>query len=114
MAERKKFMIQQQLRTHRDGKLYNFMEHKSRKPFFTQPLNITVGNPLNKTYYLLKNVVFKGKQILALMNEQDPKTIVLVEAKIEEGQIKYISMLSKEVMDEVSGQFLSCVSTESV
>jgi hypothetical protein len=96
-------MIQQQLKTIKktDGKLYDFMEHKKKKPYFMKPIKITVGNPLNNTYYMIKNVVFEEKQILALINEQDLGTIILVEAKMEDGQIKCISRLSEEFMVEV-------------
>jgi hypothetical protein len=104
LAERKKFMIQQQLRTNKQtvGKLYNFLEYKNKKPYFIKPIKITVGNLSNDTYYMIRNVVYEEKQILALINEQDPKTIVLVEAIIEEGQLKCISKLPNEFLGDVS------------
>ncbi|WEG11241.1 hypothetical protein PU629_13830 [Pullulanibacillus sp. KACC 23026] len=86
----------------KNGRVYYFVDFQKKKPFFLRPVKMTVGDPLNHTYLLVKNVVFQEKQILALKNEQSPETIVLVEAHIEEGQLKYISKLSNEVMVNVS------------
>lgn len=85
------------------GKIYNFVEYKQKKPFFQKPVKITVETHPNDTYYLIKNVVYKEKQILALKNEMDPNTIILVEAKIKDGKLKYISMLPEEYLGDISG-----------
>lgn len=87
------------------GNLYYFMEYKNRKPFFKKPIKITIGNPLNEIYYMIENFVFEGKQILALKQENDPNTIVLVEAKIEEGQLTHVSMLSDEFIGKIVRMF---------
>ena len=102
--ERKIYMIRQQFSTdeHMNGKLYNFIEFKKKKPFFLKPIIITVGNPINETFYMLENVVYKDKQILALKQEQDSNTIVLVEANIEDGQLIHISMLPNESLGDIS------------
>jgi hypothetical protein len=81
---------------------YHLMEYKIPKPFLLKPIKITVGNPLNDTYYMVKNIVYRKKQILALKREEDQNTIILVEAKIADGQLKYLSMLSDEVLNKVS------------
>jgi hypothetical protein len=96
-------MFQQQLMTGKQlsRKVYDFMEFKRNKPFFRNPMKIAVGNPLNDSYYMVKNVFYKEKQILALKKEQDSYTIVLVEAKIENGQLTTLSMLSPEFLGEV-------------
>lgn len=88
--------------THKQGKIYSFLEYKNRKPFFLDPINIKVGNPINETYLLVKNVVFKEKQILALQRERDTNTVILVEAKIENGKLTYISKLRDEYFGDVS------------
>jgi hypothetical protein len=87
---------------HKKGKIYNFLEYKNKQPFFLDPINIRVGNPINETYLLVKNVVFKEKQILALQREQDTNTVILVEAKIENGKLTYISKLRDEYFGDVS------------
>lgn len=79
------------------------MEYKNKKPFFNKPLKITIDNPIKDTYYLVKNVVYKEMQILALKKEQDEKIIVIVEAKIMDGQLKYISMVPDEFLGDISG-----------
>jgi hypothetical protein len=84
-----------------NGKLYEFMEYKKWKPFFRQPIKITIGNKINDSYYMVKNVVYKEKQILALKKEQDPNTIILVEGTIEDGKLLYISMISDEFMGDI-------------
>jgi hypothetical protein len=88
--------------TDKQGKIYNFLEYKNKKPFFLDPINIKVGNPINETYLLVKNVVFKEKQILALRRERDTNTVILVEAKIENGELTYISKLRDEYFGDVS------------
>jgi len=100
-------MIQQQGITdnRRYGKLYNFMEYKKVKPYFEKPIKITMGNPINDTYYLVKNIVYKGKQILAMKQKQDSNTIILVEAKIVNGQLIHISRLSEEFLGDVCVMF---------
>ncbi|MDQ0199559.1 hypothetical protein [Neobacillus ginsengisoli] len=87
------------------GMLYNFMEFKKKKPFFKNPIKITIGNPLNDTYYMLKNIVYNEKQILALKKEQDSNMIVLVEAKIEDGQLIKISRLPDDFIGGISWMF---------
>lgn len=94
---RNQLMKEEQL----DGKLYNFMEFKKKKPFYKKPIKITIGSPINDTYYMLENVVYKGKQILALKREQDSATIVLVEAKIENGQLIQLLMLPDEFLGDI-------------
>jgi hypothetical protein len=91
--------------TDKQGKIYNFLEYKNKKPFFLDPINIKVGNPINETYLLVKNVVFKEKQILALRRERDTTTVILVEAKIENGKLTYISKLRDEYFGDVSKMF---------
>jgi hypothetical protein len=88
------------------GKIYNFLEYKNKKPFFMDPINIKLGNPINETYLLVKNVVFKEKQILALQRERDTNTVILVEAKIENGKLTYISKLQDEFVGDVSKMLL--------
>lgn len=78
------------------------MEYKNRKPFFRKPIHITVSTTMNESFFMVKNVVYKGKQILALKKEQNPNTIILVEAKIEDGQLKSILMLSAEYLGDIS------------
>lgn len=85
-----------------NGNLYDFVEYKKKKPFFKNPINIKIGNPINESYFLVKNVVFKEKQILALQREWDTNTVILVEAKIENGQLTYVSMLQDEYFGDVS------------
>lgn len=85
------------------GNVYDFLEYKQKKPFFQKPMKITVKTPANDTYYMLKNVVYKDKQILALNKETDPDSIILVEAKIKDGQLKYISMLPDDDLGDLSG-----------
>jgi len=106
-VERKVFMIQQQAITDNRvyGKIYNFMEYKKMKPYSEKPIKITIGNPINDTYYLVKNLVYKGKQIFAMKQKQDSNTIILVEAKIEDGQLIHISKLSEEFLGDLSGMF---------
>lgn len=105
--ERKRFMVRQQTRTydHKNGNIYNFIEYKRKKPFFDKPMKITVGDPINDTYYMVENVFYKGKQFLALNTEHDRNTIVLVEAKIENGKLMYISKLTEDVLVDISSIF---------
>jgi hypothetical protein len=77
------------------------MEYKRTKPFFLYPIKITVGNPINDTYHLVINIVYKEKQILALKRDEDQDNIILVEANIESGQLMCISMLSDDVLTKV-------------
>ncbi|CEG25911.1 hypothetical protein [Bacillus sp. B-jedd] len=98
-------MIQQQQKNGKNvtGKVYNFFDYKKKKPYFLKPIKITVGNSTNETYYMIKNLVYMEKQILVLRKEQDPFNIILVEAKIENGSLKSISMLPKDLMSDISG-----------
>ncbi|MEH7253886.1 hypothetical protein V7111_17320, partial [Neobacillus niacini] len=66
-----------------------------------EPIKITVGNPINDTFHMVKNIVYKEKQIFALKREEDQTNIILVEATIECGQLKCISRLSDDVLTEV-------------
>ncbi len=90
----------------KQGKLYHLLDYKRQRPFFTQPMRITIDDPKSRTYYLVKNIVYKDKQILALKGEEDPDTIILVEAIIEEGQLKYISMLPKQILKDIGKLFM--------
>jgi hypothetical protein len=83
------------------GRLYDFMEHRKKKPYFTKPLYIRVGDPLNDTYQLVKNIVYKGKQILAMKKESEPTIILLVEATIENGQLKNILSIPTPFLEEL-------------
>lgn len=100
-------MVKQQTMTedHGNGNIYHFLEYKRKKPFFIKPMKITVGDPINDTFYMVENVIYKGKQILALKKEHDRNTIVLVEAKIENGQLIYISKLTEEFLGDISRIF---------
>ncbi|PFP30780.1 hypothetical protein COJ96_02115 [Bacillus sp. AFS073361] len=101
-------MMHQQVMTDEglDSKVYDFMEYKKKKPFYLKPIKITT---LNETYHMVKNVVFQGKQILALKTEQDPNTVVLVEAIIEDGHLINLSMLSDECMEDVSRMLVGII-----
>lgn len=89
----------------KQGKLYHYMDYKKKRPFFTQPMKITINDHAKHTYYMINNIVYGDKQILALRNEEDPGTIILVEAIIEDGQLIYISMLPEQVLSDVSKMF---------
>jgi len=97
-------MIRQQIGKEKQsiGKLYDFIEFQKRKPFFHESLNITVGPPINETYIMVKNVVYKEKQILILRKRQDSRTIILVEAVLKDGQLQYISKLSDDFIQDIS------------
>ncbi|WML56306.1 hypothetical protein [Neobacillus sp. PS2-9] len=97
-------MFLQQIKTDEraNSKILNLMEFKKKKPFFKHPIKITLGYPINCSYYIVKNVVYMGKQILAMKQENDINTIVLVEGKIENGQLTCISMLTEECLGDVS------------
>jgi hypothetical protein len=87
---------------HTNGKLHIFMDYKNREPFFKEPIKITIGSPLDETYIMVKNVVYHGKQILALKHEGNPNTILLVEAKITDGQLLHIAKLSVDLLSDIS------------
>lgn len=92
--------------THSNGQIYNFFEYKNTKPYFKYPIKITVSNnTINGTYYLLKNIVYKGRQILALSKEQEPNTIILAEGEIMDGQLQYLLRLSDESINEIKMLF---------
>jgi hypothetical protein len=91
------------------GKIYNFMEFKKMKPFFLKPIKITIGNPLNDTYYMVENVAYKGMQILAMKQEQDSNTIILVEAKIKDGQLIHISKVSEDIVRDISRMLIRTI-----
>jgi ribosomal protein L35AE/L33A len=92
------------------GKIIDFSKFKDKRPFFQKLIKIQVETPTFDTYYIVKNVVYKEKQILALKKEMCSNTIFLVEAKIIDSQLKYISMLPNECLGEICGIFF----TESV
>lgn len=92
------------------GKIIDFTKYKDKRPFFQKLVKIQVETPALVTYYIVKNIVYNEMQILALKKEIDANTIFLVEAKIKDGQLKYISRISNECLSEISGMFL----TESV
>jgi hypothetical protein len=98
MSRRQHFFINERNQT----KIYHLMDYKIHRPFFLEPLKITIGNPLNETYYMIKNIVYREKQILALKRDEEQNTIILVEAKIEDGKLTYISMLTDDVLMDVS------------
>jgi hypothetical protein len=101
--ERKRFMNKQDMTDNRNrGQLCNFNDYKKNKPFFKNPIKITVGkNHKNDTYYMFKNIVYQGKQILALKQEQDPYTILLAEGKIKDGKLQCLSKLPKESLNDI-------------
>lgn len=84
------------------GKVYHFSEFKRQRPFFNHPIKITMDSPQEDTYYLIKNVVYKEKQILALHKGQDTQQIYLVEAIIEEGQLKQILKIPEENVGDIA------------
>lgn len=95
------FMLYHRIKKNSNGKIYDFMEFKNNRPFFTQPFKIQVENPTNETYFMVKNLVYNKKQILALRKEQDPNTIVLVEAGIENGQLMHLLMIPDEYIGDI-------------
>jgi hypothetical protein len=78
------------------------MEYKKDKAFFTPPMKISVGNPINETYQLIRNFKYKEKQIIAMRKEEDPETIILVEVTIIGGKLKSISMVSDKLLEELT------------
>lgn len=87
---------------HEHGQIYNYFDYKRNKPYFKYPIKITVGsNHVNGTYYMLKNIVYKGKQILALRKEQEPNTIFLAEGEIKDGQLQYLMKLPDDSLSEI-------------
>ncbi|NMD69087.1 hypothetical protein HHO41_02215 [Bacillus sp. DNRA2] len=91
---------------HKLGQLFDFSEFKKNKPFFTKPMSITVGQDSQiETYFLLKNIVYKGKQILALRNEQEPCTILLAEGKIDNGKLQCLIKLPEDSLSEITALF---------
>lgn len=97
-------MFLQQVKTEErvNHKILDFLEFRKKKPFFMKPVKVTIGSPINSSYYIVKNVVYMGKQILAMKEELDTTSIVLVEGTIENGQLTCISMLSEECLGDVS------------
>jgi len=82
--------------------LYYFRDYIKKKPFFNSPMKISIDAPYSETYYLINNIVYNDKQILALKKEQESLTIFLVEAKIEAGQLASISRLSEQHVKEIA------------
>lgn len=98
--------MKKQYNKHMSGKVYDFIEFRKSKPFFTKPMRITVqSNTLIDTYFLLENIVYKGKQILALINEQSPCSILLAEGKIENGILQCLIKLPDDTLSEISALF---------
>jgi hypothetical protein len=85
-----------------NSNLYYFRDYKKKKPFFKSPMKISIDAPYSETYYLVNNIVYNDKQILALKKEQDSLTIFLVEAQIEDGQLASISKLSEQYVEEIA------------
>lgn len=83
------------------GRIIDFMEYKKNKPFFTPPMEINVGYPINETYQLIKNIQYKDKQYIAMRKKNDLKTIFIVEATINGGELKNISMVSDTLLEEL-------------
>lgn len=84
------------------GQIFNFVEFQKKKPFFRKPMKITLGHPINQNYIMVKNILYKEKQILFLKQERDARgTIVLVEAKLKDGKLQSISKLSQESIRDV-------------
>jgi hypothetical protein len=96
------FLQQVRKKDQSNHKILDFLEFKSKKPFFIKPIKVTLGYPINSSFYVVKNVVYMGKQILAMKEELETNTIVLVEGKIENGQLTCVSMLSEECLGDVS------------
>jgi hypothetical protein len=84
-----------------DSNLYHFRDYRNKRPFFKSPMKILIDAPYGDIFYMVNNVVYKDKQILALKKEQESLTIFLVEAKIEDGQLASIIKLSDEYLEEV-------------
>ncbi|MED3623999.1 hypothetical protein [Neobacillus thermocopriae] len=82
--------------------IYHYKHYKRNRPYFTKPVKITVDEPINGTYFMIKNLVYNQKQILVLKNERSSNTIILVEAKFIDGKLKYLSRLSDELVSEIS------------
>jgi hypothetical protein len=82
--------------------IYHYKHYKRNRPYFTKPVKITVAEPINGTYFMIKNLVYNQKQILVLKTERSSNTIILVEAKIKDGELKYLSRLSDEMVSEIS------------
>jgi len=90
------------VRERMNSNLYQFRDYKKKQPFFKSPIKISIDTPLGDTYYMVDNVVYREKQILALKKHQESRTIYLVEATIEDGQLASISKLSDEYLAEVT------------
>ena len=84
------------------GIIYNYIDYKKRAPFFREPKRITLATSPNESYLLVKNIVYKEKQILALKNEQLPDVIFLVEAIIDNGKLISVSKLPDDYINSVS------------
>ncbi len=85
-----------------NGNLYQFRDYKKKQPFFKSPIKILMDPSFGESYYLVDNLVYREKQILALKKHQESRTIILVEANIENGQLASISKLSDEYLTEVT------------
>ena len=103
-------MIEQavQQKKHVDHNIYYFKDYHCHKPFFKKNVKITVGITAADTYYLIQNIVYQQKQILALSREEDAHTVYLVEARIQNGQLTHILQLSEEYQSEIV-QFLGVI-----
>jgi hypothetical protein len=83
------------------GKLYHFFDYKKMQPFFQLPTRIFIDDPVTHSYDMIKNFVYRDKQILMLKTEEDPSTIVLAEAIIEDGQLLYLSRLPEMILKDL-------------
>jgi hypothetical protein len=108
VAERKKKLMNQQhvFKVKRlSGGIFDFMEYKKKKPFFPKPFNLRLGSPINETFHMKKNIVYKEKQILVLTNELNSEEMIFVEAKIENGQLVQVMKLEDEYLEGLSSLF---------
>jgi hypothetical protein len=89
--------------------VYNFLDYKKNKPFFTKPIVVHVGQPINKTYKIIKNVTYEGKHFLAMNRNEDPRAILLVEATIKDGQLLNISSVPEYIMTDIIKLFKNLI-----
>ena len=97
-----------QQKKHVETNIYYFEDYHCQKPFFKQNVKIKVGAAAEDTYYLLKNIVYKQKQILALKRDHENHTVFLVEARIQNGKLTHILQLSEEHQTEII-QYLGAI-----
>lgn len=95
-------MVNQVTEIQSSGKIIDFIKYKEKRPYFQKPIKIVVETPIFETYYMLKNVVYREKQILALKKDMHSHTIFLVEAKISDGQLIKLIKLPNDYLTKVS------------